>query len=636
MCGICGILYSDPLRHVTEQLLTRMNDTIRHRGPDDDGIYTDGQAGIAMRRLSIIDVSGGHQPISNEDGTVWIVYNGETYNYQGLREELIHLGHVFKTHSDTETILHAYEEFGNACVERLNGMFCFAIWDSRNRSLFIARDRLGIKPLYFDYNTERLVFGSEIKPLLASDEIDTSIDLKGFQYYLTYLYTPAARTIYKNVQKLLPGHTLTWRDGQITVEKYWDVSYTEDTSITEPDALEQLDELLTDAVGIRLMSEVPLGAFLSGGIDSSMVVAYMMKALDRPVETFSIGFPGEGPFNELNDARVAAAHLKTEHHELVVEPDAVGLMPDIMKYLDEPMGDSSVVPTYLLSQFARDHVTVSLAGDGGDELFAGYDRYKPAQAALMYDRLPELLRKGLIRPVLGLIPEVEQKDGMIARLRRIGGDLDRGYRSTFLRWITNFNQTTMGRLCTPELLEIFGELDAYDVANRYLDQDGSSTAPLNQLLRFETKAYLPDDLLMKVDRMSMAHSLEVRVPLIDYRLVEFAASLPVHMKLKGFNTKYLLKKLSERYLPDSIVNKKKQGFVPPLSDWLRGPLGDYARDVLLDQTARNRGFFKADEVSNMLDDHQSGRRSFHYQIWVLLAFEMWCRSYLDDTATLSS
>ena len=633
MCGICGLIYTDRQRQVDVHLLNGMNDSIRHRGPDDAGVYTDVSVGIAMRRLSIIDVAGGHQPMSNEDGTVHIVYNGETYNYKALRDELIGLGHTFRTNSDTETVLHAYEAFGRQCVNRLNGMFAFAIWDSRTRRLFIARDRLGIKPLYYDFSPDRLVFGSEIKPLLASREIDTTIDFKGLQYYLTYLYSPAGTTIYENVRKLPAGHTLTWQEGQITIEPYWDLSYEEDSSLTEPEALERLEELLTDAVGIRLMSEVPLGAFLSGGIDSSCVVAFMMKALDRPVETFSIGFPGEGPFNELNDARTAATHLKTAHHEMVVEPDAVGLMPEIVEYLDEPLGDSSIVPSYLLSQFAREHVTVALAGDGGDELFAGYDRYKPAQASLRYGMLPAFLRKGVIAPMLQLMPEVEQKDSYLARLRRIMGDLDRGYQATFLRWITNFNRNTVARLCTPALQETFKANDPYDVAMNYLTADAEKTAPLNQLLRFESKAYLPDDLLMKVDRMSMAHSLEVRVPLIDYRLVEFAATLPVHMKLKGFNTKYLLKKLGMRYLPDEIVHKKKQGFVPPLRDWLRGPLGDFARDILLDQTARARGFFVAEQVGAMLDDHRSGQRSFHHQIWVLLAFEMWCRRFLDQPVT---
>lgn len=631
MCGICGLVYTDHARPVDTRLLDRMNGTIRHRGPDDAGVYADGRAGMAMRRLSIIDVAGGHQPIGNEDGTVWIVYNGEIYNYRTLREDLAAKGHTFKTRTDTETILHAYETYGRRCVDYLNGMFAFAVWDMKMQRLFIARDRLGIKPLYYDHNPERLVFGSEIKPLLASGHIQTDLDIEGLYQYLTYLYIPAPSTIYTSVKKLPPGHTLTWQDGRITVEPYWDVSYAVDPATTETAALERLEALLTDAVRIRLMSEVPLGAFLSGGVDSSSVVAFMTRALDRPVETFSIGFPGEGPYNELSDARLAARHLGTNHHEMVVEPDAVALMPEIIEYLDEPMGDSSVVPTYLLSKFTRERVTVALAGDGGDELFAGYERYKPVRASLYYDRLPAFIRKRLMPPLLRLVPEVEQKDTLPARLRRIAGDLDRGYQATFLRWITNFNPDTVARLCAPELRSLFSRFDPYRPAHAYLDGAGD-VHPLNRLLRFETKIYLSDDLLMKVDRMSMAHSLEVRVPLIDYRIVEFTATLPPEMKLKAFTTKYLFKTLAGRYLPREIVRKRKQGFVPPLREWFRNELGDLARDALLDRTARDRGFFVPEQIETMLDEHRSGVRSFHYQIWVLLTFEMWCRRYLDARA----
>jgi asparagine synthase (glutamine-hydrolysing) len=630
MCGICGLIYTDPQRRVAEPLLARMNETIRHRGPDDAGAHIDGPAGLAMRRLSIIDVAGGRQPMHNEDGSVWIVFNGEIYNYRTLREELAGQGHAFVTQSDTETIVHAYEEYGPGCVAKLNGMFAFAIWDARLRRLMLARDRLGIKPLYYDHNPDRLVFGSEIKPLLASEHVRRDLDFEGLYQYLTYLYIPAPSTIYAGVKKLPAGHTLLWQDGRITVSPYWDVAYRVDPSITEAAAVERLEGLMEDAVRIRLMSEVPLGAFLSGGVDSGSVVAFMTRAMDRPVETFSIGFPVEGPYNELDDARRVAAHLGTAHHEMVVTPDAVDLMPQIITHLDEPMADASVVPTYLLSKFARGRVTVALAGDGGDELFAGYERYMPVQAGLWYDRLPGFIRKGLIRPVVRRIPEVEQKDALPARLRRMAGDLDRGYQATFLRWITSFNPAVIARLCTPALQDRFRPFDPHRTARAYLD---GGESPLNRLLRFETKVYLPDDLLMKVDRMSMAHGLEVRVPLIDYRLVEFAAALPPALKLKGFTTKYLFKKMAARYLPKETVQKRKQGFVPPLHAWLRGPLGGFARDVLLDRTARSRGFFASHEIETMLDEHQAGRRSFHHQLWVLLTFELWCRRYLDPPAS---
>ncbi|MBM3264721.1 MAG: asparagine synthase (glutamine-hydrolyzing) [candidate division Zixibacteria bacterium] len=626
MCGICGLIYTDPEHPTSKAVLHRMNDTIRHRGPDDDGIHTDGSAGLAMRRLSIIDVAGGHQPIGNENGRVVIVFNGEIYNYRALRDELIAKGHVFATNSYTETIVHAYEEYGEDCVPKLNGMFAFAIWDARKRRLFIARDRLGIKPLYYSHTPDCIVFGSEIKPLLASGEVAVELDYEGLYHYLTYLYIPAPATIYTQIKKLPPGHTLTWEAGHLTIRPYWDYIYQIDPTITENEALERLDVLLQDAVRIRLMSEVPLSAFLSGGVDSSSVVAYMTRAMDRPVETFSIGFPVQGPYNEAPDARRVAGHLGTNHHEMTVDPDAVHLMEEIAYFMDEPMADSSVVPTYLLSKFTRERVTVALAGDGGDELFAGYERYLPVQAALRYEKLPGAIRKGLIRPLLNLIPEVEQNDALTARLRRVMGDLDRGYETTFLRWITNFNRNTVARLCSPDLQERFRVFNPYTIAQRYMND---TDVPLNRLLRFETKAYLPDDLLMKVDRMSMAHSLEVRVPLIDYRVVEFAATLPVEMKLKGFTTKALFKKLAARYLPQETVRKPKQGFTPPLREWFRGPLGSFARDILLDDTARHRGFFVPKQGEAMIDAHRRGERSFHHQLWVLLTLEMWNRRFLD-------
>lgn len=627
MCGICGLLYTDPHHHVEEPTLRRMNDTIRHRGPDDAGVHVDGSTGLAMRRLSIIDVAGGHQPIGNEDGSVWIVFNGEIYNYPALRDDLIQKGHKFATNSDTETILHAYEEYGTGCVTKLNGMFAFAIWDSRRRRLVIARDRLGIKPLYYDHSPDRIVFGSEIKPLLSSGEVERELDYSGMHQYLTYLYIPAPDTIFTTIKKLPPGHLLIWEAGQLTVESYWDVSYRVDHTLTEESAIERLDELLKDATRIRLMSEVPLGAFLSGGIDSSAIVAYMSRLMDRPVDTFSIGFPTDGPYNELPDARRVANYLGTNHHELVVTPDSVGLMGEITHFLDEPMGDSSVVPTYLLSKLAREHVTVALSGDGGDELFAGYDRYLPVQAGLWYQRLPAWIRKGLISPILNRIPEREQQDGQLQRLRRIMGDLDRGYQATFLRWITNFNVDVTARLCSADLRDRFRAFDTYHTARPYLN---GPEEPLNRILRFETKVYLPDDLLMKVDRMSMAHGLEVRVPLIDYRVVEFAATLPTGMKLKHLTTKYLFKKLNTRYLPPETLNKRKQGFVPPLQKWFRGSLGAFARDTLLDGTARQAGFFESAEIARMLDAHQKGERSYHHQLWVLLTFELWRRRFMDS------
>jgi len=628
MCGICGILNvcGGP---VDVEGLKEMNAVLAHRGPDDDGFYVDGPVGLGMRRLSIIDVAGGHQPIPNEDECLWIVYNGEIYNHLEIRKELEAKGHTFRTRTDTETILHLYEEMGAACVTRLNGMFAFAIWDGRNRRLFLARDRLGIKPLYCYRDGEKFLFASEIKAILAAEDLELHLDLEALYHYLTYLYIPAPYTIYREIRKLMPGHCMTAAEGQLEVAQYWDLSYEVDHTLTERVCLDRLDALLADAVKIRLMSEVPLGAFLSGGIDSSTIVHFMTEPSDRRVKTFSIGFPGGEPYSELRYAASAADRIGTDHHELMVTPNAVKLLPEVIRSLDEPMADSSAIPTYLLSKFTREYVTVALSGDGGDELFAGYERYLPIQAALQYERIPSQVRRFILSPLIHLTEEKEQKEGYWARLRRGLGDLDRGAEETFLRWITNFNADLIETLCTEDLREAFRSFSPHALARSYLHENFRGDGyPLNRMLHFETRAYLPDDLLVKVDRMSMAHSLEVRVPLLDHRLVEFAAAMPPTFKLRGWTTKYIFKKLMARYLPREVVYKKKQGFVPPMREWFRDELKEMARDVLLSTDARSRGFFVPTQVERLLDEHQSGAREFHYQIWVLLVLELWCRDYV--------
>lgn len=629
MCGICGILN---LRGapVQAEALKRMNAVLAHRGPDDEGFYLDGPVGLAMRRLSIIDVTGGHQPIPNEDKTVWIVYNGEIYNHLEIRKELEAKGHAFTTHTDTETILHLYEEMGKECVTRLNGMFAFAIWDERDRTLFLARDHLGIKPLYYYRDEKKLLFASEMKGLLQAEDVKLHLDLEALYYYLTYLYIPAPYTIYREIRKLMPGHCMTVSDGQLDITQYWDLCYSVDHTLTEAACMERLDALLSDAVKIRLMSEVPLGAFLSGGIDSSTIAHFMTASSDRKVKTFSIGFPGGEPYSELRYAAAAAAHIGTDHHDLVVTPNAVELLPEVIRSLDEPMADSSAIPTYLLSKFTREHVTVALSGDGGDELFAGYERYLPIQAALQYERIPSFVRGSIFSPLIHLTKEMEQKEGYWARFRRGLGDLDRGSEETFLRWITNFNANLIETLCTKELRETFHSFSPHAMARSYLHETFRGDGyPLNRMLHFETRMYLPDDLLVKVDRMSMAHSLEVRVPLLDHRLVEFAATMPPEFKLRRWTTKYILKKRMARYLPPEVVYRKKQGFVPPLRKWFRNELKEMARDVLLSTKARSRGFFVPAQIERLLNEHQSGAREFHYQIWALLVLELWCENYMD-------
>ncbi|MBL7074884.1 asparagine synthase (glutamine-hydrolyzing) [candidate division KSB1 bacterium] len=633
MCGICGVVYLDRGRSVGSEMLRGMSHTLTHRGPDDEGLFIDRNVGLGMRRLAIIDVSGGQQPIANEDNSKQIIFNGEIYNHLDLRESLVSNGHRFKTRTDTEAILHNYEKRGAACVQDLNGMFAFAIWDSERQSLLLTRDRLGIKPLYYYVDGEKFIFGSEIKAILACDDVDLTLDYQAIYYYLTYLYIPAPYTIYKQIKKLPPGHLLVLKDRILDIKKYWTLSYDVDPGLTVNKCTERIEELIADAVKIRLMSEVPLGAFLSGGIDSSTICNFMMKAGDGQVKTFSIGFPIKGPFNELEYSTLAASHLGTDHHQMVVYPDAVNLFSKIMDYLDEPMGDSSVIPTFLLSEFTRNQVTVALSGDGGDELFAGYERYLVIKSILVYEKLPGSIRDNVFAPLVhNFFKDTQQREGLWAQTKRFMNDFKRGHQETFLRLITNFNSSLIDAYCSPELKEEFKYYDPHELARSYFDGKflGNPSEPINALLNQETMMYLPDDLLFKVDRMSMAHSLEVRVPLLDHRLVEFAARIPPSLKIKGFSTKYILKKLMSRHLPHKIVYKKKQGFTPPLKEWFRNELRDYIREILLSRTARDRGFFNISGVKRMIDDHIAGRREFHHQLWVLLVLELWCRRYLDS------
>ncbi len=619
MCGITGIYFKDNRRSVNPEILAQSNNRLTHRGPDDAGQVIDGHVGLAMRRLSIIDVAGGHQPIANEDGSVHIVYNGELYNYESLRSALVQKGHRFRTSSDTESILHHYEETGEDCVAALNGMFAFAIWNSKKQELFIVRDRLGIKPLFYYEDDEKIVFASEIKAILAFPDIDRSLQTEALFDYLTLNYIPAPKTIYRKIHKLPPGCWLRIRNDSLKIQRYWDFHYTEDRSLSLPAATQRLQELLFDAVKIRLMSEVPLGAFLSGGIDSS-TMAYLITEnhLKEELHTFSVGFETDSVYNELPFSDIVAGQLHTIHHTQVVKPGMVALLPKIVDLLDEPMSDPSIVPTYLLSEFTRKFVTVALSGDGGDELFAGYERQRIIHLLKRFYHLPQWMQRFLVENIFSRFEFVEQKDSLFSSFKRICVDISRGYASTFKRWITNLNETLLAEILSPDLYRQYVNYNAHRIVDDcFLYTDNA----INQSLRFETKYYLPDDLLVKVDRMSMGHSLEVRVPFLDYRLVEFAASLPTSYKIRGRTTKYILKQAMKGQLPPQIISKPKQGFSPPIKEWLKSELKTFCYDTL--RTDALSAYFKPEAIENLLASHYGDRRDFQYQIWTLLVFSIW-------------
>jgi len=620
MCGITGIIYKDKTRKVDRKVLKSANDRLTHRGPDDSGLLIDSHVGLAMRRLSIIDVAGGRQPISNENDSIHIVYNGELYNYIELRTVLIQKGHNFKTKSDTESILHNYEEKGIDLFKDLNGMFAFAIWDSNTKSLLLARDRLGIKPLFYYEDDEKLIFASEIKAILAFPNLDLSLNNKALFDFLTFTYIPCPTTIYKKIKKLQPGTFMQFCENQTVIKPYWQLDYNINYDWTLKDATNKLEELLYDAIKIRLMSEVPLGAFLSGGIDSSTLAYFITEnRLKDNLHTFSIGFETNSVYNELPSSKIVAEQLQTIHHTQIVTPEMVDLFPKVVSLLDEPMADPSVIPTYLLSQFTREHVTVALSGDGGDELFAGYERQRVMNILRRFYSMPDGVKNILINKIFSKINPVEQKDSLFASIKRILSDVSAGYLPTYKRWVTNFNSDFLQQILSPDLINEYHRHNSYKTVEECF---AACDDAVNQSLNFETRYYLPDDLLVKVDRMSMGNSLEVRVPFLDHRIVEFASTLPVDFKIKGKTGKYVIKNLMKRYLPKEIIKKPKRGFSPPIKEWLKNELREYCHDALLSSNMLNQ-FFKKDSIENLLNKHYSGERDFQYQIWTLLILSQW-------------
>ncbi|MFH1787847.1 MAG: asparagine synthase (glutamine-hydrolyzing) [Candidatus Altiarchaeota archaeon] len=624
MCGICGVMYFDggvPERKTVEE----MRDCLTHRGPDDCGTMIDGPVGLGHRRLSIIDLSErGRQPMVNEDGSVWITYNGELYNHLVLREKLESLGHRYATDSDTETILHLYEEYGGDCVKLMNGMFAFAVWDSKKKTLFLARDRLGIKPLYYLADEKKFLFASEAKGILAHPDVEKKIDFKSLNNYLTYGYVGSPDTIFTCMSKLPPAHTLTVRDGEASTRRYWTVSLPEKPYGDEAYHLERIRELIKKAVERRLMSDVPLGAFLSGGVDSSIIVAFMSELSDD-VKTFSVGFT-ESSFNELEHAKVIADKFGTDHHEFVVDMDAVELLPKLLHFYDEPFADSSAIPTYIVSEMARTKVTVCLSGDGGDELFAGYDRYAACRAAGLYEKVPKPVRDG-VAFFVNRLPTSTANKSLFRMSQRFANAVDLPEEERYGDWITLFKEDGRRQLYAPATSKMVGGLDSTGYIKRFYGESSTGNFIENTML-VDVKTYLPEDLLVKVDRASMAHALEVRVPFLDHELVEYSQSIPLSLKFPGLRLKHLLKKSVRDVIPKGILERRKHGFGVPVGEWFKRELKNVAYDKLLGRQSPTREFFDAKYVEKMLDDHVRGRAENSYRIWTLLFFDLWCRKYL--------
>ncbi len=629
MCGICGIVNSDKDRPVALEEIQRMCRAMIHRGPDDEGTWINGNVGLGMRRLSIIDLVTGNQPIANEDGSIWIVCNGEIYNHEELRRDLEDRGHVFRTRSDVESILHAYEEYGAECSRLLNGMFAFALWDSNKKLLVLSRDRMGKKPLYYFADDNQFLWGSELKTLLQASRVPRRIDFNALDHFLTFEYIPGPLTIFKDIKKVLPGHTLVLEKGSIRIRPYWSLKRN-DEDLALPELKERIRDLLQDAVRIRLMSDVPLGAFLSGGIDSSIIVALMAQVMDRPVKTFSIGFE-ESTYNELDYTRIVAKRFNTDHHEFIIKPDAVALTEKLLGFMDEPMGDFSIFPTYLVSKMAREYVTVALSGDGGDELFAGYDTYIADRIATGFERVPGFIRKGVIGNVVDRLPPSTKKKGLVNRSKRFieGTLLPKQLRHA--RWMVFLQPNEKDLLYGEGLKESLSGSDSYrflfnyfDDARRYDPEDA-----LNQQLFVDLKTYLVDDILVKVDRMSMAESLEARAPYLDYRFVELIASLPGRFKLKGMKTKWILKQALKDLIPREILARGKEGFSIPIKNWLQKELKPMMMDVLSPEQIRGGGFFNSGYVERLKSEHLNGSHNHSHRLWALMVFEIWKEKYLS-------
>jgi asparagine synthase (glutamine-hydrolysing) len=629
MCGIAGIKYFASGKRVTAASLEAMNAQMVHRGPDDSGYRIFDSFGMAMRRLSIIDLSGGHQPIANEDQTVWVVLNGEIYNFPEVRAALLSKGHWFSTHSDTEVLVHAYEEYGDDFVKRLNGMFGFALWDDVRKKLILGRDRLGVKPLYYYMDDRTLAFASEIKALTAFEDVPRAVDLEALDEFLTFEYVLAPRTLLKGVKKLLPGHLLILEERHVKDVCYWTPSL-QTKFWTEEQACHAVRSELKDAVKRRMISDVPLGAFLSGGIDSSIVVGLMSQLDSRPIKTFSIGFE-DASYNELDYARLVARHFGTDHTEEVLRPDPVSFLDNFTQYLDEPIGDVSIFPMFLVSSLARQKVTVVLSGDGGDELFGGYDSYIANGFGRIYGNYVPKSLQTIFANAADQIPPTEQKKGWANKVKRflegtqLPADLEQ------YRWMTFLNETGRRELYSREFQNALPLDNAYARLRQIL-REARCQDSLNRQMYADIKIYLPEDILAKVDQSSMAKSLEARGPFLDYRVVELALSMPGHMKIRGSERKYILKKAFQDLIPEAVLKRKKEGFSIPMKNWLKRELKSSLQELLNEKTITKLGFFNGSAVNRMVQEHLSGKQNHAHRLWCMMVFVLWHRKYIKNTS----
>ena len=600
-----------------------MADTLVHRGPDDEGFFFDGPVGLAHRRLSIIDVEGGHQPLCNEDQSIWVAFNGEIYNFQELKDFLEKKGHVFKTRSDTEVIVHLYEEQGEACFRSLRGMFALAIWDRANRTVILARDRVGKKPLFYSFDGKQLTFGSEMKAVLMVPGIRRDIDLEALADYFALLYVPAPKSIFQSIRKVKPGHFLVVSSKGVREQEYWDVDFSQPEERIETQWCDQIVETLREAVRLRLISDVPLGAFLSGGIDSSSIVALMSQITTEPVVTTSIGFQ-EKEFNEINYAREVAQQYQTQHFEEMVHPDAVGITEKLAWFYDEPFADSSAVPTYYVSQLARQHVTVALSGDGGDEFFCGYRRY-------IFDHREEQLRSifpaGLRAMLFGTLAALYPKADWAPRVFRGKAtfqNLARSHIEGYFRSVSAVSPEIKQTLLHPDIWRQLGGYDTADVFRTYYERAHMGN-PMARIQYVDVKTYLTDDILVKVDRASMAHSLEVRAPMLDAEFMELASRIPTSLKLKGTSGKDILKKAFSSLLSHNILYRQKMGFAVPLERWFRVELREMAHSVLFDDSTDP--ILNTSTITKLWNEHQSGLRNRATELWTLLMYRMWHKQF---------
>lgn len=627
MCGITGFVNSNR-EAVDRSVLEAMNRAIFHRGPDEDGFYVKEHVGLAMRRLAIIDLASGQQPMYSEDRTKAIVFNGEIYNYQELREKLDHLGHKFYTKSDTEVIVHLYDEYGVEGLQHLRGMFAIAIWDERDKSLFLARDRVGKKPILYSHQANGdLIFGSEFAAVLKHPAVSRAVDLEAIDNYMSYLCVPAPMTAFKQIRKLEPGHWMLWKDGEIKTQRYWQPDFSKKIKITEEEAIVETTRILRESTKLRMISEVPLGAFLSGGVDSSAVVALMAQESEQPVKTFSIGFE-EQDFSELKYAKRVAEHVGAEYNEFIVRPNALDVIPTLVDHYGEPYADSSAIPTYYVAKETRKHVTVALNGDGGDESFAGYERYAAMRIAEAYSRIPAVLRKVFVEAPVSLLPTSELKRSRFRDAKRFlrAANLPRTER--YFRWVTTFNRDTKRELYTSDFASSVAGQDPLSLLDGWFAK-ANGTGTLDATLLTDQMTYLPNDLLVKVDIATMANSLEARSPFLDHNLIEFAAILPENLKMRGVGTKSLLKMVAARLVPKEVIYRRKMGFGVPIGKWFRGEMKDFVRGVLLSERSLKRGIVKPEILERYVNEHIAGERDHSFQLWTFLMLELWFQRFID-------